>query len=160
MPVGYESYPTSVKGLRTAIKQLSREHGKAVYEKDDEHEDGGKWKIPLGAYQSFYAYLNSQPGTQVDGIPETQLKIASLGKARLEKDYPSVDKMVSIGVPRELSEALAPFQRGGVEFVHEKGGRALIADVSVHFFVLSQKPSAPCLLTLLYDFPDESRRWD
>ena len=62
------------------------------------------------------------------GIPDTQLKIASLGKARLEKGYPSVRKIISQGVPRGLATALAPFQRGGVDFVIEKEGRALIAD--------------------------------
>ncbi len=62
------------------------------------------------------------------GIPQDQLKIASLGKARLEKGYPSTKKLISLGVPRGLATALAPFQRGGVDFVVEKRGRALIAD--------------------------------
>lgn len=62
------------------------------------------------------------------GIPLDQLKIASLGKARLEKGYPSVKRLINIGVPKGLATALAPFQRGGVDFVVEKKGRALIAD--------------------------------
>ena len=65
---------------------------------------------------------------EVKGIPEDQLKIASLGKARLEKGFPSAQKICSYGVPKGLAKALAPFQRGGVEFVFEKEGRALIAD--------------------------------
>ena len=65
---------------------------------------------------------------KVEGIPEDQLKIASLGKARLEKGFPSTAKIKSFGVPHGLATALAPFQRGGVEFVVEKEGRALIAD--------------------------------
>jgi hypothetical protein len=65
---------------------------------------------------------------QVTGIPQDQLKIASLGKARLEKGYPSVKKLITLGVPRGLATALAPFQRGGVDFVVEKGGRALLGD--------------------------------
>lgn len=81
-----------------------------------------------GAYNSFYSYLTSDPLCQVVGIPQDQLKIASLGKARLEKGYPSTKKLVSFGVPRGLATALAPFQRGGVDFVVEKRGRALIAD--------------------------------
>lgn len=65
---------------------------------------------------------------QVTGIPQDQLKIASLGKARLEKGYPSIKRLISFGVPRGLATALAPFQRGGVDFVVEKDGRALLAD--------------------------------
>ena len=65
---------------------------------------------------------------KVKGIPEDQLKIASLGKARLEKGFPSVNKILAYGVPNGLATALAPFQRGGVDFVVEKEGRALIAD--------------------------------
>ena len=65
---------------------------------------------------------------RVTGIPEDQLKIASLGKARLEKGFPSTKKIISLGVPKGLASALAPFQRGGVDFVVEKKGRALIAD--------------------------------
>ena len=72
--------------------------------------------------------MNSEPLYSVVGIPENQLKIASLGKARLETGYPSVQKIISEGVPRGLATALAPFQRGGVDFVIEKEGRALIAD--------------------------------
>ncbi|MGK3741315.1 MAG: hypothetical protein ACI8RD_008087 [Bacillariaceae sp.] len=65
---------------------------------------------------------------KVRGIPEEQLKIASLGKARIEKGFPSANKIVSLGVPKGLATALAPFQRGGVDFVVEKEGRALLAD--------------------------------
>lgn len=66
--------------------------------------------------------------TRVIGIPENQLKIASLGKARLERGFPSAAKIMSKGVPRGLAQTLAPFQRGGVDFVAERNGRALIAD--------------------------------
>ena len=72
--------------------------------------------------------MTSDPLCQVEGIPENQLKIASLGKARMEKGYPSAKKLISQGVPSGLAAALAPFQRGGVDFVIDKGGRALIAD--------------------------------
>jgi hypothetical protein len=65
---------------------------------------------------------------RVTGIPENQLKIASLGKARLERGFPSKRNIISKGVPRGLAKALAPFQRGGVDFIAEKEGRALIAD--------------------------------
>ena len=81
-----------------------------------------------GAYRAVYSYLRNDGMCRVVGIPEDQLKIASLGKARLDKGYPSAQKVISYGVPRGLATALAPFQRGGVEFVVEKEGRALIAD--------------------------------
>ena len=123
----YSGYMTSVSGLRSTIKKISKGHGNAFFERDPEGGDG-KWHIPLGAYQAFYGYLKSQPFTTVDGISEDQLKIASLGKAMLEKDYPSARKLVKLGVPKQLANALAPFQRGGVDFVIEKEGRALIAD--------------------------------
>jgi hypothetical protein len=72
---------------------------------------------------------------KVEGIPEDQLKIASLGKARLEKGFPSAKKLIKYGVPKGLATALAPFQRGGVEFVVEKHGRALLADgACIQFF--------------------------
>lgn len=121
--------PTSLLGLRGTIKSIAKEHGgKAFFQRDKDGETEGKWHIPLGAYHAFFAYLRSDPMTVVDGIPEAQLKIASLGRARLEKDYPAPEKLISLGVPPRLARALAPFQRGGVDFVLEKEGRALIAD--------------------------------
>lgn len=131
LPVRYDVPPTPVAGLRAPIKQVSRGHGKAYFERDDKEGDGssgGKWRIPLGAYHAFVAFLTSDPHTQVDGIPQHQLQIASLERARQEKGYPTVEKVVELGVPMGLAKALAPFQRGGVEFVVEKGGRALLAD--------------------------------
>lgn len=158
LPTGYDRPPSSLDGLRKKIKELSKEHGKAVYERGKDGEPG-RWRIPLvrftiipvplffsysntynsrrlscflfasqGAYSLFYAYLNNDPSIQVKGIPQDQLKIASLGKARLDKGYPSVKKLINTGVPKGLANALAPFQRGGVDFVVEKKGRALIAD--------------------------------
>jgi hypothetical protein len=154
LPVSYDSPPTPVTGLRAPIRQISREHGKAVYERDSDSETspkdddgggggglvnnngdagggsprGGKWRIPLAAYQAFYAYLRSDKYTQVDGIPQHQLQIASLARERQAKGYPTVEALIKRGVPTRLSKALAPFQRGGVDFVLDKNGRALIAD--------------------------------
>lgn len=126
-PDGY-SEPTSIKGLRSHIRQVSREYGKPAFERDTDSIDGGKWRIPLGAYQAFYILLTSLPNTVVHGIPAAHLNIAMLGRQRLEKGYPSVEKLVHIGVPKKIADTLAPFQRGGVDFVHERNGRALIAD--------------------------------
>jgi len=84
---------------------------------------------------------------KVRGIPEDQLKIASLGKARLEKGFPSAKKILSLGVPEGLATALAPFQRGGVEFVIEKEGRALIADGAYTYY---HKDCNACIISLLF----------
>lgn len=128
MPLYMDGPPTPVTNLRTAIRQISRDHGKAVFERDKNGNGGGKWRIPLGAYQAFVGFLKDQANTYVEGIPQHQLQIASLEKARQDKGYPEIDEVIRMGVPTKLALALAPFQRGGVDFVHEKGGRALIAD--------------------------------
>lgn len=127
LPVTHEGPPSSVAGLRKKIKEISKDYGKAIYEREGNDGDG-RWQIPLGAYNNFYAYLNSQPNTKVIGIPNNQLQIASIGKARLSKGYPTMRTLMEAGVPRGLATALAPFQRGGVGFVLAKDGRALIAD--------------------------------
>jgi hypothetical protein len=129
----FDGRRSSVLGFRKVIKEVSRGHGKAVFERDKEFRDesgtdGGKWRIPLGAYRALYNYFRRLPNCHVDGIPEEQLRVASLGRARLEKGYPSIQKIIAMGVPKALAHALAPFQRGGVDFVKEKHGRALIAD--------------------------------
>ena len=86
--------------------------------------------MPLyqGAYEKFLNALRARPKTIVQPIPVDQLKVASLGKARLEKGYPSTKKLIDAGVPTGLACSLADFQRGGVDFVIDKGGRGLIAD--------------------------------
>jgi SWI/SNF-related matrix-associated actin-dependent regulator 1 of chromatin subfamily A len=122
----YTGHMTSLAGLRGTIKRVSKDHGNAFFEQDP---DGGKWHIPLGAYHAFVGFLRNDPlVVHIEGISEAQLKIASLGKARLEKEFPSARKLVKFGVPKKLADTLAPFQRGGVDFVIEKEGRALIAD--------------------------------
>jgi hypothetical protein len=158
LPPEYNEPPTSIAGLRVPIRQIARDHGRAVFDQEpsvdgDSASAGnnvnnsgpGRWRIPLGAYHAFYAYLVSDPNTRVEGIPPHQLQIASLERARQEKGYPSVEAIAERGVPPLLAKALAPFQRGGVDFVVEKGGRALIADGACSAFL--------CRLTcLLSDF--------
>jgi SNF2 family DNA or RNA helicase len=51
-----------------------------------------------------------------------------LGSKCLEKECPSVEKLLEFGVPSKIANVLAPFQRKGVGFVHERNGKALIAD--------------------------------
>ena len=127
LPIYMDGPPTPLTNLRTAIRQISRDHGKAMFDRDKEG-GGGKWRIPLGAYHAFVGFLRAQPNTYVEGIPQHQLQIASLEKARQEKGHPTVEDVIKMGVPAKLAHALAPFQRGGVDFVREKDGRALIAD--------------------------------
>lgn len=89
----------------------------------------GKWRIPLSAYQQFYAYLTSKKGRgRVEGIPDQQLKVASLGRQRMDRSYPSAEDLIDKGVPGGIAHALAPYQRGGVDFCLERKGRALLAD--------------------------------
>ena len=108
-----------------------------------------------GAYQAFVSYLRNNKMWKVKGIPDDQLKIASLGKARLDKGFPSAQKIISYGVPRGLATTLAPFQRGGVDFVMERNGRALIADGrsrlgnANHLYILYLEKCLACLRTKL-----------
>ena len=133
LPVTMDGPPTSISGLRSTIKSVSRDHGKAVYEKSS-NGVGGKWRIPLGAYHAFFSYLKSDPMTTVEGIPQQQLQIASLERARQERGYPTAEKLMQLGLPAGLANALAPFQRGGVDFCVSKGGRVLIADGACAIF--------------------------
>mmetsp|Transcript_29325 Transcript_29325/g.70721 ORF Transcript_29325/g.70721 Transcript_29325/m.70721 type:complete len:1201 (-) Transcript_29325:227-3829(-) len=133
LPTGFLSRPCKVQGLRKTIKECSKGHGKAIFEVDkegtsDDNPDGGKWRIPLGAYEQFLYALRARPKTTVQPIPNYQLSVASLGKARLDKGFPSTKKIIDAGVPPGLACSLADFQRGGVDFVIDKLGRALIAD--------------------------------
>jgi len=123
LPVTIDGPPSSITGLRAPIKAISHGHGRAVYERET-----GKWKIPLGAYQAFAAYLQQDPLTTVDGISQHLLQVASIERARQAQGYPSPEQLIEKGMPPGLANALAPFQRGGVDFVLRKGGRALIAD--------------------------------
>ena len=128
------TYTPTLQGFRKTIKDISKHYGgghKATYEPqtDDENSPaGGKWRIPLSAYRSFVVYLQSDPMVVVEKIPQIQLKIASIGKAVSEREYPSIEEIIELGVPRGLAHSLAPYQRGGVDFVLQKNGRALIAD--------------------------------
>ena len=89
----------------------------------------GKWRIPLSVYQQFYAYLTNKKGRgRVEGIPQDQLTVASLGKQRMDRSYPSAEDLIDKGVPSGIAHALAPYQRGGVDFCLERNGRALLAD--------------------------------
>jgi hypothetical protein len=77
---------------------------------------------------AFASFLQSDPLTSVEGIPHHQLQVASVERARQAQGYPSAEQLQEKGVPLRLAKALAPFQRGGVDFVLSKDGRAMIAD--------------------------------
>ncbi|EED91959.1 THAPSDRAFT_262487, partial [Thalassiosira pseudonana CCMP1335] len=46
----------------------------------------------------------------------------------MDKSYPKAKELISRGVGVGVAKALAPYQRGGVEFILDKEGRALLAD--------------------------------
>ena len=92
------------------------------------YKGGGKWRIPLGAYHPLMTYLTSLDNTIVEGIPSEQLRAATLGRERFEKDFPTAEELIKRGVGKHVAKALAPYQRGGVDFILEREGRALLAD--------------------------------
>lgn len=113
-----------IKGMRKIIRQITRHSAngeKAVM-------DGETWRIPLAAYHAFFQYLSNEPNTVVESIPEYLLNVASLGRATSARGFPSVQDLRKSGVPLGLARALAPYQRGGVDFVLQRHGLALIAD--------------------------------
>jgi hypothetical protein len=121
---------TDISGLRKPLRHICQRHH-LVGKSNAAYRDPvtRKWRIPLMCYQDVLLYLTHQlKCRQVTGIPPTQLQIALLERERQEKGYPDVATIISYGVPKLIAETLAPFQRGGVDFVHEKDGRALIAD--------------------------------
>jgi hypothetical protein len=59
LAVKYEGPPSSVTGLRLKIKEISKPHGKAVFERDKEGY-GGKWRIPLVRKQSRNACTHTK----------------------------------------------------------------------------------------------------
>ena len=46
LPISWEGPPSSLDGLRRKIKELSKDHGKATYERNKDGSDG-RWRIPL-----------------------------------------------------------------------------------------------------------------
>jgi len=139
-PTNDWNFVPTLKGLRKIIKEITKHYGngqKAIFEpgstkeESDQNEqilNSGRWRIPLGAYNSFLAYLTNHHMFAVEPIPDRQLKIASMGRAMSERGYPSVETVQQWGVPSGLANSLAPYQRGGVDFVLQKDGRALVAD--------------------------------
>ena len=113
--------PTPVTGLRKPLRQICRSH--QVKPEYSNH----RWRIPLAAYHAVATYLQNLP-SRVYGIPANQLQIATLERERQDKGYPTPETLMDAGLPRGLAHALADFQRGGVDFVRTKGGRALVAD--------------------------------
>ena len=75
-------------------------------------------------------YLTSSSSQHVvEGIPPEQLHAATLGRERMDKkSYATVSELRGRGVSKVVCEALAPYQRAGVEFILDKDGRALLAD--------------------------------
>lgn len=88
----------------------------------------GRWRIPLGAYHPLMTLLTSESKNWVEGIPIEQLRAATLGRERTEKKFPTVRMLIRREVSPVVASALAPYQRGGVDFILDKEGRVLLAD--------------------------------
>jgi hypothetical protein len=54
--------------------------------------------------------------------------MATLGRELKNKAYPSAQALIDEGIPSGIAKALAPYQRGGVDFALHQDGRVLIAD--------------------------------
>ena len=149
-PDDWSSPRGSLAGLRIHIKKAAKPHGGAKFERadddggdDDDHGDStegiatvgpaGRWRIPLGAYESLVGYLASLRDERgrsayVEGIDQRNLQMATMGRELKSKAYPSAQALIDEGVPSGISKALAPYQRGGVDFALHQDGRVLIAD--------------------------------
>ena len=142
---------------------------------NNNNEGKGKWRIPLGAYHTLMTYLTSSSSQHVvEGIPPEQLHAATLGRERMDKkSYATVSELRDRGVSKVVCEALAPYQRAGVEFILDKDGRALLADemglgtfclflfihilYAISFFFLINHILIPCIPPLLLSFHILSR---
>ena len=92
---------------------------------------GGKWRIPLGAYQSLYSYLFASKGQrdEIIPIPYQTRNMATIGRERMDKkSHTTVDELLLKNVAPTVARSLAPYQRTGVHFILERNGRALLAD--------------------------------
>ncbi len=122
--VGGEGIMPDDPSLKQATERLSNEDDGS---NTNNSVGKGKWRIPLGAYQALFSYLTREGS--VEGIAPEQLRVATLGRERADKkEYPSVKWLLEKSVSTVVAEALAPYQRGGVEFIIEKEGKALLAD--------------------------------
>uniref|UniRef100_A0A7S4ITI2 Helicase ATP-binding domain-containing protein n=1 Tax=Odontella aurita TaxID=265563 RepID=A0A7S4ITI2_9STRA len=133
-----------MKGFESDIKRLSKKSGgggkksdgttgatfeQAGKEDDDEELLGtARWRIPLKSYDDIFAFFDGRDDVVVEGIPPEHLKAANLHLRHLEEGYPEPKALVEKGIPPHLASTLTGYQRGGVNFVLSKNGRALIAD--------------------------------
>ena len=140
----------SLAGLRIHIKKAAKPHGGAKFERadddgDDNDDNGdstevvapvgpaGRWRIPLGAYEGLVSYLGTLRDERgrpayIEPIHQRNLQMATMGRELKNKAYPSAQVLIDEGVPAGLAKALAPYQRGGVDFALHQDGRVLIAD--------------------------------
>ena len=134
--IGGEEDPMLKESTSTATSTLSglQNHQQQQLQKQSSYlGDGntqGKWRIPLGAYHSLMSYLTTcSQNYVVEGIPAQQLRVATLGRERMDKkSYATVSDLMSRRVVPTVCAALAPYQRGGVDFILDREGCALLAD--------------------------------
>eukprot|EP01084_Bolivina_argentea_P013469 25285_1 len=86
-----------------------------------------RWRFPISSHDSLLSALSRK--AKVVGVPRNAINVALLasgGQDMIKASGEGLDDLK--GVPTHVVKALAPFQKDGVRFVLEKGGRALIAD--------------------------------
>lgn len=87
-----------------------------------------KFVLPLQVHDSLHVALH-RCGCCVEALPRNVLSILQLQQ---RKDTATTDPAATVcsnrKIPEQIDEALAPFQRDGVDFVVKNNGRALIAD--------------------------------
>uniref|UniRef100_A0A7S1FTN0 Helicase ATP-binding domain-containing protein n=1 Tax=Corethron hystrix TaxID=216773 RepID=A0A7S1FTN0_9STRA len=134
------STPYLPHNLGIKVRKMARAKSvKAVYETYDD-EDANcteeRWRLPLAIYHDLYVFLISPEAlsgpirnVQIDPISSELLKMASLGSEWSGRDFPDPEDLHQRRkIKIELAMRLAPFQRGGVDFIAEKNGNALLAD--------------------------------
>ncbi len=86
-----------------------------------------RWRFPISSHDSLLSALSRK--AKVVGVPRNAINAALLASGGQDVIKASGDGLDDLkGVPTHVVNALAPFQKDGVRFVLEKGGRAIIAD--------------------------------
>ena len=74
-------------------------------------------------------YLTNDANNAMEAIPPEQLRAATLDIECMDKNtYATISELLSRHVLPIVASALAPYKRGGVEFILDKERRALFVD--------------------------------
>ena len=91
--------------------------------------ESGLPMLPLADYVSFVSGLAAVTTLRVSPIPDGVLALflPSGDRARAEA-HAAAERLLAARLPARLRDALLPYQRDGVVFALERGGRCMIAD--------------------------------